>query len=556
MDQLTIQHAFELAVQHHEAGRTGEAEPLYRAVLAKDPQHVDALYCLGVIAHHTGRRDEAIDLMSRVVSLDADYAEAHNNLGILLKERGQWDQAIAAFERAVAAVPDYAEAYQNLCVTLRTRGRLDEAIATCRAWLAVSPGSVDAYNFLGIAMREVGRPDEAIAAYRQVAALSPQVPVAHNNLGVVLKDNGYFDEAIAAYRAAIALRPDYTEAYSNLGNVLRNVRRLDEAVSAHRQAIALGPDAALAHFNLGITLLAQGNFKDGWAEYEWRLRDAAYPQRNFHQPRWNGEALDGRTLLIHAETGFGDSIQFIRYLPLAAGRGGNVIVECQPELRRVFQSIPAQFQIITRGQPLPAFDLHCPLFSLPFVFKTTLESIPRDVPYLFADSDSLVSWRDRLALPTTGLKIALNWAGNPAFRGDRLRSLSLDVLAPLANVCGVTFYSIQKGGAHRQVDNPPAGLRLIDLSPQINDFADTAAVISLADLVITTDTSVAHLAGALGRPVWIMLQYVADWRWLLDRQDSPWYPSMRLFRQPGKGDWSSVIDCVAAALAQRSRQAE
>jgi len=325
--------------------------------------------------------------------------------------------------------------------------------------------------------------------------------------------------------------------------------RLHDAIAAYRRAIALNPNYAVAHYNLSLALLAKGDFQPGWEEHEWRWRwkDFSSPSRNFVQPQWDGRALEGRTILLHAEQGYGDAIQFVRYLPLVAQRGGKVIIECLPELHRLFRTA-GNCQIAATDQPLPDFDFHCPLLSLPRVFGTKLADVPNIVPYLSPDPALVNAWSQRLGASDGQMRVGLAWAGNPRFKFDRTRSLNLNRLAPFAIVRGVQFYSLQKGPAGRQVANPPTGLNLIDLGPELKDFADTAAVMSLMHLIITTDTSVPHLAGALARPVWVMLQSVPHFCWLLEREDSPWYPSMRLFRQPGRGDWDGVIARVADEL--------
>jgi tetratricopeptide (TPR) repeat protein len=585
MAQLTIQQAFDLALQHHQAGRLREAERLYRQVLAQQPEHADALHSLGVIAHQVGRNDIAVGLILRAIALNPNLPEAHYNLGIALGDKGQLDEAIAAYRQAIALRPNYAEAHNNLGNALKDKGQLDEAIAACRRAIALKPNNAEAHNNLGNVLRDKGQLDEAIttcrraialnpnlpqahsnlgnalkdkeqldeaiAAYRQAIALNPNLPEAHSNLGSVLRDKGQLDEAIAACCRAIALRPSYSEAHSNLGSVLRDKGQLDEAIAAFRQAVALNPNLPEAHFNLSLSLLTSGDFQQGWEEYEWRWKCKDFPpsRRNFAQPQWDGRPLEGRAILLHAEQGLGDAIQFIRYLPLVVQRGGRIIVECQAELQRLFQTMAGICQVVAFGQPLPAFDLHCPLLSLPRVFGTNLANVPHIVPYLSPDPALVDAWSRRPGSGNRPLRVGLAWAGSPRFKGNRARSLNLQQLAPFAAVPGVKFYSLQKGAAGEQAKSPPVGLELVDLGPDLNDFADTAAVMSLMDLIITTDTSVPHLAGAMGRPVWLMLQFAPDWRWLLERQDSPWYPTMRLFRQSRTGDWDGVIMRVVDALS-------
>ncbi|MGD0768694.1 MAG: tetratricopeptide repeat-containing glycosyltransferase family protein [Tepidisphaeraceae bacterium] len=543
MAQLTIKQAFDLALRHHQAGRLPEAEQLYRQILARQPAHAGALHNLGMIAHRMGRNDIAVDLIRRSIALGSKHVEAHFNLGNALSDMGQHDEAIAAYRQAIAVKPNYPEAHNNLGSALNKKGQLDEAIA----------------------------------AYRQAIALNPKLAEAHNNLGVV-RYKGQLDEAIASYRRAIALSPNFAEAHNNLGTGLQEKGQLDEAVAAYRQAIAHKPNYAEGHSNLAKALLLRGDFEEGWPEYEWRwkVQDFPSPRRGFSQPLWDGGELTGRAILLHAEQGLGDTIQFIRYLPRVVQRGGKIILACQAELQRLFHAMAGEYQIVAFGQPLPAFDLHCPLPSLPHVLGTTLGDIPQTVPYLSPEPALVEAWSRTLGAGDGQLRVGLAWAGNPQFESDRTRSLNLQQLAPLAaaaeakptateakptateakptateekpTVRGVRFYSLQKGAAGAQAKNPPAGLDLVDLGPKLNDFADTAAVMSLMDLIITTDTSVPHLAGALARPVWVMLQFVPDFRWLMDREDSPWYPSMRLFRQRSPGDWDSVIARVVNSL--------
>jgi tetratricopeptide (TPR) repeat protein len=618
MAQLTIQQAFDLALQHHQAGRLGEAEQIYRQILAQQPEHADAMHNLGMISFQMGRNDVAVELLRRAIVLNPSYAPAHNNLGNVLKGQGQFDEAIAAYRQAIALNPNLPEVHSNLGNALKNKGQLDEAIAAYRQAIALNPNLSEAHNNLGVTLKEKGQLDEAIAALRQAIALNPNLSEANTNLGIALQDKGQLDEAIAAhrrviagnptlpearynlgnalqdkrqldeaiaaYRQAIALRPNYAEAHSNLGNALRDKGQLDEAIAAHRRAIALNPSLAEGHSNLGIalkdkgqldeamaafrqaisvrpnyaeahvnlslSLLTSGYFQQGWEEHEWRwkCREFPSPRRHFAQGQWDGSPLEDRTLLLHAEQGVGDAIQFIRYLPLVAQRGGKIIIECHTALQRLFRTVAANCQVVVPSQSLPAFDLHCPLLSLPRVFGTNLGNIPNTVPYLRADAEDARRWQDRLAGHSSIVKVGLGWAGNPAHKNDRNRSMKLARLAPLGQAPGVRFFSLQKGAAATEAKTPPAGMELVDWTQELKDFADTAALIANLDLVIAVDTAVAHLAGAMGKPVWTLLPYAADWRWMLERRDSPWYPTMRLFRQPYGGDWDSVIARVVEAL--------
>jgi lipoprotein NlpI len=431
------------------------------------------------------------------------------------------------------------------------KGQIDEAITAYRQAVVLNPNYAEAHNNLGNALNGQGQLDEAIAAWRQAIVLKPSYAEAHNNLGNAMRGKGHLDDAIAAYHQAIALRPGYAEAHYNLGVALNDKGQLDDAIAAYRQAIIIRPKFAEAHHSLSLLLLSRGDFQHGWDEHEWRWKCKDFPSvpRNFAQPQWDGRPLDGRTLLLYAEQGFGDALQFIRYVPMVAQRGGRIIIECKAELQRLFQTMAAGCQIVVRGQPLPAFDLQCPLLSLPLVFGTTLANLPRNVPYLHADAEAAGRWQRRMADHSPLVRVGLVWSGSPGHKNDRNRSTKLARLAPLVQAPGVRFFSLQKGDAGAEAKRPPPGMELIDWTEELTDFADTAALIANLDLVITVDTAVAHLAGAMGKQVWTLLPFVADWRWLLEREDSPWYPSMRLFRQPSWGDWDSVINRVADKLS-------
>jgi len=548
---MTLEQQLQSGISHHRAGRLAEAETIYRQILAHHPDHADVLHLLGVLAGQTGRLDEAIASYQRSIQLKPEYPEVHYNLGNTLIEKRQLDDAIASYQRAIQLKPDHDRAHYNLANALMELGRHHEAIAAFQRAIQYKPEYAQSHFNLGIAHQVIGQLDEAIASFREAARLKPDWAEAHGNLGNALKIKGQLDESIAAFRRVIYLKPDLPAAHNNLGVAFQCKGQLDQAIAVFRQAIALNPDLAEAHYNLSLALLAQGNFQQGWQEHEgrWKCQDLQ-PPRNFAQPQWDGSTLENRTLLLHTEQGLGDAIQFIRYLPLLQQSGGRIIIECQAELQRLFQTMAGGCQIVPRGRPLPAFDLHCPLLSLPRVFETNLANIPNNVPYLHADSEDAKRWQHRLADHFPLLKVGLAWAGNPIHKNDRNRSMNLVTLAPMGQLPGARFFSLQKGAAAAQAKTPPSGLELIDWTQELNDFADTAAFIANLDLVIAVDTAVAHLAGAMDKPVWTLLPFVADWRWLAERQDSPWYPSMRLFRQPREGDWHSIIAPVAQALSQ------
>ncbi|MGD0464781.1 MAG: tetratricopeptide repeat protein [Tepidisphaeraceae bacterium] len=552
MAEPPIEQLLDSAVRHHQAGRLAEAERFYRQIITRQSRHDRALHLLGVIAVQTGHLDAGVELIQRAIAVDPTVAVYHLDLGNALSKKGQLDQAIAALQQAVRIAPAAALSYNNLGIALGVRGRLDEAVTAYRQAVRLKPDYAEAHNNLGNALREKGQLDEAIAACRQALVIKPDYAEAYCNLGNALREQRRLDEAIAAYRQALLIRPDFAEILNNLGNALREKGKLQESIVAYRRAIRLKSDFALAHYHLALALLLRGDFEEGWPEYEWRFKNDGQQQTiPFTQPRWDGKEMGGQTILLWGEQGLGDVIQFVRYAPLVARRGGRVIIRCRPELLRLLQSSPDLGQILPLGADLPPFDVQCPLLSLPLAFGADLESIPASVPYLSPEPAMVDAWRQKLGAGERRLKVGLVWAGNARFRDDRTRSLTLDQLAPLGAVRGVRFYSFQKSPAAEEAKNPPPNLELIDLGSELNDFADTAAAMSLMDLIITTDTSAAHLAGALATPVWLMLQFMPDFRWLLDREDSPWYPTMRLFRQQSIGDWADVIDRVTKALLAR-----
>jgi cytochrome c-type biogenesis protein CcmH/NrfG len=432
-------------------------------------------------------------------------------------------------------------------------GQFQDAISVFRAAIAIRPNSAEVLCNLGYALKEAGQVGEAIAICRQSIQAKPDNPEAYTNLGSALQANDQIDEAIAAHRQAIVLRPGYAEAHNNLGSALSEAGQFEEALAEFSNAVELRPDLPEAHHDLAFALLSHGDFERGWEEYEWRwkCRGGSLPRPGFAQPRWDGAPFRNRTLLLYAEQGLGDAIQFIRYLPMVAERGGRIVLECQPPVQRLFQNfvqtIGGDCRIVCQGEALPQFDIQCPLLSLPLIFKTTLSTIPSRRPYLFPEPERIGQWQKRLEASGSDLKVGLAWAGSPGFKRDRYRSLSLDRLAPLADVLRVSFFSLQKGPAASEARHPPPGMKLVDWTDEFTHFNDDALIASL-DLVISVDTSVAHLAGALGRPTWVLLCLAADWRWMLHRTDSPWYPSIRLFRQTSRGDWDGVIGRVVDAL--------
>lgn len=432
-------------------------------------------------------------------------------------------------------------------------GHLPQAAQIYRQILQQQPNHLNALYLLGNAACQTRNFVEGIDCYRKALALQPDSVDLNNNLGNALQEQADFEGAIDCYQKVLALQPDAADTHCNLARVLTLQGQIESATSHYCRAIQLAPNCVEYHCAIASTLLLQGNFIDGLSEYEWRwgLRDAR--PRSFVQPLWEGSKLHGSTILLYAEQGFGDTLQFVRYATLVAQQGARVIVECQKSLVRLLSSVTGIEQVVARGMQLPDFDVQAPLLSLPGIMGTTLETVPAQVPYLMAPD---VSYEKLEVLPGTKLKVGIIWASGhreklEALRLYQLKSCSLSMFVDLLSIPSIALYSLQVGRDAAALAQFKAEPRLQDLSPQIQDFADTAALISQLDLVISVDTAVAHLAGALGKPVWVLLPFVPDWRWLMKREDSPWYPTMRLFRQSRPDDWQGVFEAVAQALRKK-----
>ena len=568
-------------------GRVDEAAASYRRALELKPDYADASNNLGNALKELKQFDEAVACCRRALELKPDFVEAYSNLGNALKEQGRLDEAVACYRRTLDLQPELAEIHNNLGAVLREQGKLDEAVACCRRALQLKPNDAEIHNNLGAALNEQGKLDEAVACYRGALQLKPDYAEAHNNLALAFKDQGKLDEAVACCRRALQWKPDFVQAHNNLAATLSQQGKLDEAIACCRRALELKPDYAEAHNNLGLALnkqgkldeanacyrralelkpgyadahvnqsmlwLLTGDFPRGWPEYQWRWKAKPSECRDFSQPLWDGQPLEGRTILLHAEQGRGDTIQFVRYAALVKQRGAVVIVECPRPLLSLLTSCAGIDRLVARGEELPPFDVQAPLLSLPGIFQTALGEIPATIPYLFADPVLVEHWRQELS-GIAGFKIGIAWQGNPKYPSDRDRSLPLGCFEPLARCCGVQLLSLQKDFGTEQLQEVAQRFPVIDLGSRLDEasgaFMDTAAVMMNLDLVVTSDTAVAHLAGALGVPVWVALPLVPDWRWLLDRSDSPWYPTMRLFRQERRGDWPGVFRRIEVALGE------
>jgi tetratricopeptide (TPR) repeat protein len=546
-----LDQALQTALEHHRAGRLAAAETIYRQILDTRPDHVDALNLFGVLAHQVGRLDVGRELIEKALSLSPRFAEAHNNLASVLLALGDLAGAETHYRRAIALAPGQVGARVNLGNLLWQSGRFAEAAKACREAIRRAPGMAEAHNNLGNALKDLGDAESALASYRQAVSLNPDYAAAHNNLGNLLCDLGQPAAAIAHYQRALALEPAVADYHMNLGNTLRDLARLPDAVAAYERAQSLKPELGEAHWNLALALLVGGDFARGWAAYQqrWKTRRLAAHRRSFAVPQWDGGDPAGRTILVHAEQGMGDVIQFCRYLPLLRARGARTVLLIDGPWRQLaplLRSLDGVDLLALDLADAGAFDLHCPLLDLPLRFGTELATIPARVPYLAADP-SRADWRARLA-DDGRPRIGIVWAGNRSNTRDRLRTLGLTPLQPLLKLSGLRWFGLQVGDGRRDLEGQTLPSSFTDLGPELRDFADTAAVLAELDLTISVDTSVAHLSGALGRPTWVLLPTAPDWRWLLERVDSPWYPTARLFRQQVAGDWTSVVARVGDAL--------
>lgn len=594
---VTLSQALLIALQHHQAGRVAEAEDIYRRILDADPEHADAMELLGVLAAQTGRLglagrilrfavalrpdgagglsnlagveqsaaalDNAVRLYGRALRLMPDLADAHASRAGALRRLGRTEAALLATAEALALAPDHADALANRAAALLSSGDSSSAERCARRSLRLNARSAVAHATLAAALAAQRRWAEAESAARDSLALDRNAGEAWEVLGAVLAKLGRFPESLESFTVAERLRPGpstNSSLYAARGTALIAMARPAEAAADFERALADRPQDAGLHWNLGFARLMAGDYARGWPEFDWRRHDdrAEPPWRRFAQPTWRGEPLNGRTILLYAEQGLGDTLQFLRYVPLVAARGGRVVLEVQRPLLPLLEPMPGvegAAQVIARGDPLPPFDLECPLMSLPRAFATVVDGVPADIPYLRPDLLRVARWRDRLGAHGA-MRVGLVWAGNPRFPGDEERSPRLAGLRGLLDVPGCRFYGLQMGPGRAGLADAVLPGSFTDLGPEISDFADTAAIMANLDLVVSSCTGPAHLAGALGVPMWLALPFSPDWRWLTGRDDSPWYPTARLFRQLAPGDWPSVAGHMAAelaALAQRFR---
>lgn len=620
-----------LGVVLGQQGRFEEAESCFRQALRLKPNHVWAYTNFSLVLKDLGKLEEAVECLREAVRLQPDNADAHYGLGNMLMHQEKLTDALPHFRQALQCNPYHAHACHALGAALLKLGRPDEALPHLRLAVQLCPGASETQHHLGNALLDLGLLDEAVPHLQQAVQLKPQDPHARkdlgramvqwwqrvveqrptdadacNELGSALKGQGRLEEAVESYRRAlelkpgsvetlnnlaaayadmgkpeeaekiyrevVQLRPNFVEALSNLGTVLKSQGKLEEALACYDRALQLRPDASETHKARAMTWIQQGKYLEGWKEYEWRWQCHDFHPRKCRQPQWDGSPLAGRTILLHAEQGLGDILQFIRYAPMVKARGGTVLFESPRQLVRLLQRCRGIDRVVPLGCFLPDFDVHVPLLSLPYLFGTTLGTVPQDIPYLFPASELLEKWRQELtanqeqsaqnragksgsAFSPFGpqFKVGIAWRGGPSHTQDRHRSVPLAHFAPLARVEGVQLFSLQKGNGSEELAR--ADFPITDLGSKLADFMDTAAVLKHLDLVVTVDTAVAHCAGGLGVPVWVALPFSPDFRWMLEREDSPWYPSMRLFRPRRWGHWTEVFERIAQELKYMTNHA-
>jgi tetratricopeptide (TPR) repeat protein len=535
--------------------RRDEALASYDRALALNPGYAEVLANRGAALQALQRFAEALESYDRALQLGFQSAELHYNRGSVLFALQRWPDAVDSFDRALALNPRYAEALANRGSALQAQRRFTAALASYDAALELGLENVELHSNRGVTLNALKRFDEALVSLDRALAMAPDRAEVHSSRAGALCELDRFEEGLAGFDHALTLQPDLAEAHANRAVALLAKMRLEEALLGFERALALKPDFAHAHYTDAVSRLLTGDLALGFEKYEWRWRVDLLEcrPRDFAQPQWLGtEDVAGKTILLHADHGYGDAIQFCRYAPLVAARGARVILETHRPLRRLMGTLAGVAQVFAGGEALPDFDLHCPLLSLPWAFRTELATIPAATPYLGVDGAAAMDWGTRLG-PRQRPRIGLVWCGNPNHDNDRRRSIALSAMLPLVEGIDATFVSLQRDlrpGDAELLQNCGA---IVHFGEQLKDFADTAALVANLDLVISVDTSVAHLAGALGKPVWIMLPYVPEWRWLLDREDSPWYPTARLFRQDESRSWDGVIARVRTALAETLR---
>ena len=552
-DPATVERTLHQAVGLHQQGRLAQAETIYRTILLEQPEHFDALHLLGVVRQQRRDPQEALRLIGAALKLQAT-APALANYGSVLESLNRPLEALTCFEKAIELAPAFADAHSNRSHVLQGLKRHAEALDAAEAALANEPRHVDALLNRSNALAALNRLPEALASAAKALSVAPTHVQALNRHGSLLIDLGRYDEAARSLEQALRIDPNSIHALNNLANLHQQTGFIEKSIEVYEQALKIAPEHPNLNFNSAIARLSLGDFDEGWKRYEWRWKNPLFRsrKRNFSQPLWLGEfSLEGKTILLHAEQGLGDTLQFVRYVPMVAALGAHVVLEVQGSLKPLLAQTKGITRILDTEEEHPPFDCHCPLMSLPLAFGTRLDTIPNSGPYLEAPSERIANWKDKLAAGK--LRVGVAWSGSEKHKHDSNRSISFAALAPLLTEPGAKFFSIQREVRAGDAAPLSSNTNIVHLGGDLDDFADTAAVISHLDLVVTVDTAVAHLAGAMGKPTWILVPFWADFRWLQHRTDSPWYPTATLFRQPRPNDWPAPIDQIRAELRQWSK---
>ena len=542
-----LQQGIELYQEH----KLTEASLVFLKLINSNPNDAEALHLLGIVYQHQNNVVAAIELLQRSLQINPYQPHVYNNLGNMYGDVGQSEAALVQYEQAISLEPTFFDAINNKALTLSILKRFDEALIAYELALSIHATSPAVYFNKGLTLDELGLFESALISYSKAIEFKPDFAECHNNKGVTLKELKQCKDAIVSYNEAIRLNPNYAEAYNNRGIAYKELRNYSQALEDYNQAISIDPQNPEFLWNKSQLLLLLGQYEEGWQLYEQRWKKDSFRQlkKNFNKPMWHGESTISGRILLHAEQGLGDTIQMLRYIPMVAMLGWTVIVQVPASLQAIAQQTVGASLVITSNQPIPHFDVHAPMMSLPFIFKTTLQSIPSNLPYIVVDPKRQSAWKARLG-DKKNLRVALTWAGSPHHKNDYNRSISLKYFLPLLSL-NADFYSLQKELRTGDQEILKKELRLKDFTSFFSDFSETAAFINEMDLVISVDTSVLHLAGALGKSAWALLLYSADFRWLTDRSDSPWYPSLTLFRQQSIADWNGVCSNVYHELSKR-----
>lgn len=545
-------------LRHLGGDRREETERELQTILEQDPCHAEALYRQGLLVGQKGELEPAIELINAAITQDPSKSDYYFDLGEIYLRSDHLREAVECYRQALTLKPDHYAAYNGLGNALAKLDLIEIAAEAYQMAVTFQPTFAAAHFNLGRVSIKLNKLDDSVAYYRKAIQLDhhdhPESSVQASDyfeIAKKLESAGRADEALEFYQHALQLDPHHTKANWNLGNIYYQRSTLPKAIEYYRAAQEGAAENPYLHTNLGLALLSAGQYYEGWVEYEWRLKVPEYPKkyRESGSPQWQGEDIAGSTILLHAEQGFGDTLQFVRYIPLVAQMGGRILLEAQPTLCKLLRQMSGVEQAIPAGSPLPEFSRYCSLMSLPYIFGTTIETIPSTGAYLRVAPQEIRAIREQW--PGERLRVGIAWSGNPENPVHSYRSMHLQQLAALAKVEGVSFYSLQVGEASKQINAVQSSFSIADVCSGYTDFFDTAGFIAGLDLVITVDTSIAHLAGALGIPVWILLtKNWTDWRWLHNRNTSPWYPSARLFRQYYSGDWLSLMEAVSFELDQ------